>query len=194
MGKTTYHHGDLKEKLIEEGLKLLDTCSLDQLSLRKVAVKCGVSNAAPYAHFKNKEEFVAAMQEHVMDTLAAILKKTLADHPDDPTILAKLGEDYVFFFLDNPLYYTLLFTRGSLVLNFSLNTETKTAVEPFEILKETAAELLSPHFSSADIQDKVLAMWALVQGLAGIAIMTDPIDRSYWETKISSCIAALSIN
>ncbi|MBO1306880.1 TetR/AcrR family transcriptional regulator [Enterococcus sp. 669A] len=194
MGKTTYHHGDLKEKLIEEGLKLLDTCSLDQLSLRKVAVKCGVSNAAPYAHFKNKEEFVAAMQDHVMDTLATILKKTLAENQGDPTILAKLGEDYVFFFLDNPLYYTLLFTRGSLVLNFSLNTETKTAVEPFEILKETAAELLSPHFSSADIQDKVLAMWALVQGLAGIAIMTDPIDRSYWETKISSCIAALSIN
>ena len=48
-----YHHGDLRNALIEEGIKMINTGGEESLSMRKLAEKCGVTMAAPYAHFKN---------------------------------------------------------------------------------------------------------------------------------------------
>lgn len=56
-----YHHGNLKKELIEEGIKLMNEVGESGLSLRKIAIRCGVSNAAPYAHFKSKEELLCGM-------------------------------------------------------------------------------------------------------------------------------------
>ncbi len=52
MASDTYHHGDLKESLIIEGLKLFNEEGADKFSLRKVAALCNVSHSAPYKHFK----------------------------------------------------------------------------------------------------------------------------------------------
>ena len=60
-----YHHGDLRNALIEEGIKMINSSGEQTLSLRKLAEKCGVSMAAPYAHFKNKEEMVNAIKEYL---------------------------------------------------------------------------------------------------------------------------------
>lgn len=49
MGNKPYHHGNLRDALIKAGLELISTEGEENLSLRKVALKCGVSNAAPYA-------------------------------------------------------------------------------------------------------------------------------------------------
>ena len=67
MENRPYHHGNLRNALIGAGLELINTEGEENLSLRKVALKCGVSNAAPYAHFNSKDEFIAAIQQHIMD-------------------------------------------------------------------------------------------------------------------------------
>ena len=60
MEKKPYHHGELRKALIENGIEFINKYGEEKLSLRKVAEKCGVSNAAPYAHFKDKDDFVNA--------------------------------------------------------------------------------------------------------------------------------------
>ena len=60
-----YHHGDLRNDLIEESIKMINSSGEESLSMRKLAERCGVSMAAPYAHFKNKEEMINANKEHV---------------------------------------------------------------------------------------------------------------------------------
>ena len=57
MKKDTYHHGNLRVELIEKGLEYIDQYGVETLSMRKLADTVGVSSAAPYAHFKNKEAF-----------------------------------------------------------------------------------------------------------------------------------------
>ena len=52
MENRPYHHGNLRNALIGAGLELINTEGEENLSLRKVALKCGVSNAAPYAHYR----------------------------------------------------------------------------------------------------------------------------------------------
>ena len=63
----TYHHGNLREALIEAGLKIINESGEDSLSLRKVAAACNVSHAAPYAHFMDKDELIEAIKSSVTD-------------------------------------------------------------------------------------------------------------------------------
>ena len=60
-----YHHGDLRESLIKTGLKLYNEEGAEKFSLRKVAALCNVSHAAPYKHFKSKEDLINAISEYV---------------------------------------------------------------------------------------------------------------------------------
>ena len=77
MDKKSYHHNNLKNELIEKGIELVSNYGLSQLSLRKVAQSCNVSHAAPYSHFANKEELVAAMQLHITEQSVAKSLATL---------------------------------------------------------------------------------------------------------------------
>ena len=68
MDNKPYHHKELKKTLIETGLEFIDKYGEEKLSLRKIAEKCGVSSAAPYAHFKDKDDFINAVQQYIMDS------------------------------------------------------------------------------------------------------------------------------
>ena len=63
----SYHHGNLRQALIDAGIKIINENGENALSLRKVAAACNVSHAAPYAHFKDKEELLEAMKKSVTD-------------------------------------------------------------------------------------------------------------------------------
>ncbi len=59
--KKTYHHGDLKNALIKAGVEILAKDGVSGLSLRKVALRAGVSHSAPYSHFADKQALIAAI-------------------------------------------------------------------------------------------------------------------------------------
>ena len=64
-----YHHGNLRQALIDAGIRIINEEGEDYLSLREVAAACDVSHAAPYAHFKNKDELLEAMKKSVTDRI-----------------------------------------------------------------------------------------------------------------------------
>ena len=74
MGETSYHHGDLRTAMIEKGIEMINTYGVNSLSLRKLAAACGVSHAAPYSHFVNKEDLYLAISNHVTDKFATVLR------------------------------------------------------------------------------------------------------------------------
>ena len=63
----SYHHGNLRQALIDAGIKIINENGEENLSLRKVAAACGVSHAAPYAHFKDKDELIEAIKDNVTE-------------------------------------------------------------------------------------------------------------------------------
>ena len=71
--RQTYHHKNLRNALIETGIQLVSTEGVNAFSLRKVAAACGVSHAAPYSHFQNKEELLEAM-DHNFEGYDAIFR------------------------------------------------------------------------------------------------------------------------
>jgi AcrR family transcriptional regulator len=80
----SYHHGDLRNALIQAGLELLAEGGVQELDLRKVARRAGVSHAAPYRHFADKQALIAAITEEGFRLLAEQIQATLSEVPDEP--------------------------------------------------------------------------------------------------------------
>lgn len=191
MENRPYHHGNLRNALIKAGLELISTEGEENLSLRKVALKCGVSNAAPYAHFNSKDEFIAAIQQHIMDLFTSTLEQTVEMYADTPNLLSLLGTAYVKFFYQNPLYFDFLFSRKNIRINLSLDSGEK-ELPPLKILKQAAMQTFSKFDMPEPImQNKIIAMWALAHGLSAIATMPNVEYDKDWETRIEEIIQSI---
>ena len=82
--KKAYHHGDLKNALIEAGADILSKDGVSGLSLRKVAQKAGVSHTAPYAHFADKQALIAAISTDGFRRLYDAISTAAQQHAGDP--------------------------------------------------------------------------------------------------------------
>jgi AcrR family transcriptional regulator len=82
--KTSYHHGDLKNALIQAGIEILSKDGVNAMSLRRVARRAGVSHAAPYAHFADKQALVAAISTEGYRKLYDKVYEAAQNHRGDP--------------------------------------------------------------------------------------------------------------
>lgn len=193
MTERQYHHKNLRNELIEKGIELVNKEGEEYFSLRKVAMVCGVSHAAPYSHFKSKEKLLNAMQDHIMEQFSDLLENTIRFHPNNSDLLTHLAKAYVMFFYRNPQYYPFLFSRQNIETNFSLDTNKTCNNRPFELFKFTAVKILKDYgLPEQKIKDRIIAMWALVHGLAAIATMKTIHYDEDWEIKIEDIINSLS--
>ena len=169
MSTQPYHHGDLKTQLIREGLKLLDRDGYDGFSLRKVAALCGVSQTAPYRHFKNKEDLITSITNYALEAFGKRLQDAVDMHPDQPVAqLSEMGVAYVRFFAENPGHLRLLFLSDvRLRLRFAQDETHHHYQSSFGVLHDTVTGLKNAYPGIPFSQDElVLQSWGLVHGIA----------------------------
>ena len=194
--KKSYHHGNLREELIEKGIEVINEAGEEKLSLRKVAKMCGVSNAASYTYFKKKSDLLYAMSDYIWGILAMELDRTRKKYENQEDLLVKLGKTYVMFFCENHRYYHFMISRKNMKINlFSKFSKIENNNEKaFSILKIEAMKILEKMgVPNQAMQDKIIAMWALVQGLVTIMIMNDITYSEIWEEKIEEIIKSVCI-
>ena len=107
----TYHHGDLKNALIKAGVEILAKDGVSGLSLRKVASKAGVSHAAPYAHFVDKQALIAAISTEGFRQLYEQVNAVAEEYKTKPSRqLAEVAWTYVQFALDDRDRFKVMFS------------------------------------------------------------------------------------
>jgi AcrR family transcriptional regulator len=111
MAGTTYHHGDLKNALIQAGVEILASEGLGGLSLRKVAKQAGVSHAAPYSHFADKQALIAAISTEGFKQLYVQIESVKAVQAGSPPdLLVETAWAYFQFALNEPDRFKLMFS------------------------------------------------------------------------------------
>ena len=188
-----YHHGDLRNALIEEGIKMINTGGEDSLSMRKLAEKCSVSMAAPYAHFKNKEEMINAIKNYVTDSFTLYLEKAVnkTQTQDIEAKIIALGKAYVTFFITNPEYFTFLFSRGYIHANLDFSHSDKNDFKPFVILKNLCTQYFQekkPALSDYEKELEIIRIWASVQGITSIIFMKNVKWSRSWKKEIENLL------
>lgn len=188
-----YHHGDLRNSLIKEAIKIINRDGEAALSLRQLANICGVSRAAPYAHFKNKEELITNIKNFVSDTFTRYLEESIANIPDSEIEkkIITLGTAYISFFIENPEYYTFLFSRGYIHVNLDYNSEKENNFKPYNILKSLCDIYFNkknPKLSDYEKEKELIRIWASVQGLTSIIFMENVKWSMDWKKEISELL------
>jgi len=186
-----YHHGNLRNELLEAGIDLINNESESNFSLRKTAALCGVSHAAPYSHFQNKEDMLKEMQAYVTARFMKALEDTVrtSSYADDSELLIQIGKSYVLFFLHHPRYFSFLFSQPCMKIDLSMNGVDESDFPPFRLFRDVARRVLTKMGLPINkINDTVISMWALVHGLCSIVTMKYVYYDQNWETKIEDFI------
>ncbi len=187
-----YHHGDLRNALIEEGIKMINSSGEESLSMRKLAEKCGVSMAAPYAHFKNKEEMINAIKKYVEDAFSDYLEAAVNKASDDiEAKIVALGVAYVSFFIDNPEYFTFLFSRGYVHLNLDFKSPDENTFKPYKLLKDLCSiyfDEKKPGLSDYEKELEIIRIWSSVQGVTSLIFMKNVKWSHDWKEELKNLI------
>src|SRR5258707_12746866 len=156
--KAAYHHGDLRAALLRAAVDLLEEGGETELSLRAVARRAGVSVAAPYRHYEDREALVSAVAAVGYQELA---ERLAAAHPSPstPQQLASVAVAYVQFALERPALFRIMFGEPC----DRDNDERVAATAAVSLYLRAIVERTFPH---ADADALATAIWALVHGLA----------------------------
>lgn len=194
MKNSTYHHINLKNELIEKGIDLVNKYGVEQLSLRKVAQVCNVSHSAPYSHFKNKDELISAMQKYITDQFSEKLLNTVSLYSNQSNFLLEFGKTYILFFLENPQYFSFLFTQNSISIDLDINSFTEENYKPFLIYKEQLLkQLASLNISDEKKQNYIISLFAYIHGITSLSTMENVRHTFDWSKKLDDLICLFSI-
>lgn len=170
----SYHHGNLRQALIEAGIKIINESGEENLSLRKVAALCNVSHAAPYAHFKDKDELLEAIKDSVTDRFMEELLYAVEGKPTADQAIIAMGRTYIQFFSSNPDYFAFIFGKQNINAHLKMNREYKDDYPPFLLLRRMYLKHLEENglektFEEQEIE--LIKIWSIVHGMASIACM-----------------------
>ena len=155
-----YHHGDLPATLLQVAGKILEKEGVEDLSLRALARRAGVSHAAPYRHFPDRESLLAALAAEGFAMLGEAQRQAAA-----AAGLRGMGEAYVRFALGHPQRFRLMF--GGTVRIAKHPALREVATRTFDGLSGALAARVP---EAKDARDSSIAAWAMVHGLAQLLL------------------------
>jgi len=170
--KKAYHHGDLRNALVEAAIDLMEEGNSFDFSLRDLAARVGVSAPALYSHFADKGALMVAVAIAGFKRLRAVLEPTVQNGQDLRTQFLDMGQAYVQFGCDNPALYDLMFASPELPAQREVFPELK---ESGDYAKGVLIGLLVRMQESGVMRrgDPALdgfTVWAHVHGLASLVI------------------------
>jgi AcrR family transcriptional regulator len=164
-----YHHGNLREALIEAALDLIGSKGPGGFTFAEAARHAGVSPAAPYRHYENREALMAEVAAKGFAAFTQALEKARnGGKPDPLTALKNCGKAYLEFARTQPAYYSAMFEGG---LDISGYPELrKAADEAFASLKSAVGDLIEtlPQTGRPPVLMVALHIWSVSHGIASL--------------------------
>jgi AcrR family transcriptional regulator len=142
-----YHHGDLRAALIGAAVELIGERGVRNFSLAEASRRLGVAVSAPYAHFADRDELLAAVAVHAYEVFVADYLPTAGQFPDPAARLAALASGYVRFAGVRRPLFEVLFASG---LDKCRYPEVKAAEKPLSDAFEECVEALAGGGTAAD--------------------------------------------
>jgi AcrR family transcriptional regulator len=173
-----YHHGNLKEALLRAALDLIAKKGPAGFTFADAARSAGVSPAAPYRHFRDRDELMASVALRGFENFAAALAAAWDDgRPDPLTAFARVGRAYLAFARNDPASYSAMFESG---VPMSEDPRLREASERAFAVLRTAGEKLIALRPAGERPPSLmmgLHIWAMAHGIASLFCRGDASRR-----------------
>jgi AcrR family transcriptional regulator len=174
-----YHHGNLREALISAALQLIARKGTAGFTFAEAARFAGVSPAAPYRHFRDRDELMASVALRGFEQFEAALARAWDDgRPDVFKALDRLGAAYLEFARAQPSFYSAMFEAGVPV---SANPALREASERAFVVLRAAADKLCAAMPVAGRPPALMValhIWAMTHGIASLFGRGDGAQRA----------------
>ena len=178
-GPRGYHHGNLKEALVRAALALIAEKGPAGCTFAEAARWAGVSPAAPYRHFRDRDALLADVARRGFEEFASVLAKAWDEgRPEVMAAFDRLGKTYLAFAKREPAYYSAMFEAG---VPLDTDRELREASEnAFAVLRAAAEKLVSlmPSQGRPPALMVALHVWAMTHGIASLFGRGDAARRS----------------
>jgi AcrR family transcriptional regulator len=168
-GQRGYHHGNLKEALVRAALELIAEKGPAGFTFAEAARWAGVSPAAPYRHFRDRDELMSDVARRGFDLFEAALKRAWDDGKPSPLeAFERLGRAYLQFANKEPAYYSAMFEAA---IPLDTNPDFREAGDrAFNVLREATETLVAtmPAKQRPPVMMMALHVWALSHGIASL--------------------------
>jgi AcrR family transcriptional regulator len=177
-GPRGYHHGNLKEALVRAALELIAEKGPAGFTFAEAARWAGVSPAAPYRHFRDRDELMSDVARRGFELFEAALRRAWdGGRPDPSAAFENLGKAYLEFARKEPAYYSAMFEAG---IQLDANPEYREAGDrAFGVLRSATETLVAtmPPGKRPPVMMMALHIWALSHGIASLFGRGDAASR-----------------
>jgi AcrR family transcriptional regulator len=178
-GPRGYHHGNLKEALVRAALELIAEKGPAGFTFADAARWAGVSPAAPYRHYRDRDALIADVARRGFDAFAVALAKAWDDgKPEVLPAFERLGRAYLDFARKEPAYYSAMFEAG---VAPDSDPELRTASDSaFAVLRAAAEKLVAmmPPKGRPPALMVALHIWSMTHGIASLFGRGDAARRT----------------
>ena len=167
-----YHHGNLREALVQAALALVEERGNPEFTLREVARRVGVTHAAPQRHFEDRAALVAAVAEEGFHGLRAHVERVarLTDARDPAQRLHALGVAYVQFAVENPAHFRVMFSAELVDKSRHPSLQAASRAMHDFLVRCIEEGQRQGFFVEGDPLELAFAAWSLVHGLAVLLV------------------------
>jgi len=174
-----YHHGNLRQALVEATLKLIEERGPLGFTLAEAARQAGVSPAAPYRHFKGREDLIEEVARQGFVMFSEVLEQAFNDgHPSPLAAFSAAGQAYLNFARAYPGYYVAMFESG---VSIAGNPDLARAADRAMSVLTRAAERLAARLPPERRPPASMVanhIWALSHGVVELFARGKPGSRA----------------
>jgi AcrR family transcriptional regulator len=178
-GPRGYHHGNLKEALIRAALELIAKKGPAGFTFAEAARWAGVSPAAPYRHFRDRDELLADVARRGFEQFATVLETAWNGGTPEPfAAFERLGKAYLDFARTEPAYYSAMFEAG---VPLDISAELTAAGDrAFAVIRNASEMLIArmPAGRRPPVLMMALHIWSLSHGIASLFARGDAGRRT----------------
>jgi len=169
-GERGYHHGNLKEALLQAALDLITQKGPGGFTFADAARMAGVSPAAPYRHFRDRDELLSSIAQRGFEQFEALLTQAWDDgRPDTITAFERVGKAYLAFAREEPAFYSAMFESGVPVETTpALAAASERAFAVIRAAAERLAALAPPGVPRPPALMMALHIWSMSHGVASL--------------------------
>jgi AcrR family transcriptional regulator len=174
-----YHHGNLKEALLQAALELIATKGASGFTFADAARIAGVSPAAPYRHFRDRDELLSNIAQRGFEQFESALSEAWDDgRPDTVSAFERVGKAYLAFAREKPAFYSAMFESGLAVdVSAPLQAAGERAFAVIRAAAERLAALAPPGSPRPPALMMALHIWSMSHGVASLFARGDAARR-----------------